>query len=169
MSSSTSTAVPPQLNGDADSRVDGLRAFFLANQLPLGQALGMRLELLEPGRTVFALDASTLHANPMGTVHGGVLTTIADSAMGVAYTSTLQEGESFTTLELKVNFMRPHREGRLTAEAQVKQGGRTVGLVECHVRDEQNRLIAYATSTCMTLRGDQAAGRMPNDVLPQLS
>jgi uncharacterized protein (TIGR00369 family) len=79
--------------------------------------------------------------------------------MGVACYSTLESGESFTTLELKINFTKPVWTGRLTARAQVKKGGRTTALLECEIRDEKGSLVAYATSTCMILRGDMARGR----------
>ena len=126
---------------------------------PMGQLIGMRLVAIEPGRATFELDADERHHNPMGTLHGGVLCDIADSAMGMAYASTLGEGESFTTLELKINFLRPVKSARLTAAGTVVQQGRTTGMAECLVSDERGRLIAKATSTCLTLRGDQAAGR----------
>ncbi len=95
----------------------------------------------------------------MGTLHGGVLCDIADLAMGAAYFSTLDEGESFTTLELKINFLRPVWQATLQAEAHVVKRGRVVGLVECDVFDEQRRLVARLSSTCMTLRGAEASGR----------
>ena len=95
----------------------------------------------------------------MGTLHGGILCDIADAAMGMAYATTLGEGETFTTLELKINFLRPVWAGALTATGRVVHGGRSVGLVECDVRDDKDRLIARATSTCMTLRGQAAVGR----------
>ena len=108
---------------------------------------------------MIAFEAGPQHTNPMGTLHGGVLCDIADAAMGIAYSSTLQPGEAFTTLELKINFLRPFWAGRLAATGRVVQSGRTVGMAECDVTDEIGRLIARATSTCMTLRGDMAAGR----------
>jgi uncharacterized protein (TIGR00369 family) len=95
----------------------------------------------------------------MGTVHGGVLCDLADAAMGTAYASTLVDGETFTTLELKINFLRPVWRATLRAEGRVVQGGRTVGMVECDVFDERERLVARASSTCLTLRGEQATGR----------
>ena len=95
----------------------------------------------------------------MGTLHGGVLCDIADAAMGVAYSSTLAEGETFTTIELKINFLRPVWREKLRAEARVVRAGETVGLVECDILDEQQRLVARASSTCMTLRGRFAKGR----------
>jgi uncharacterized protein (TIGR00369 family) len=126
---------------------------------PVGALIGFRLIAIEPGRSQFALDAEARHANPMGTLHGGVLCDIADAAMGMAYASTLEDGESFTTLELKINFLRPVKAARLVAEGIVVHRGKTVGLTECAVTDERGRLIAKATSTCLTLRGEQARGR----------
>ena len=76
-----------------------------------------------------------------------------------AYTSTLADDETFTTVELKINFLKPVWRGRLTAAARLVEGGRTLGLLECDVTDEQGRLVARASSTCMTLRGAQADGR----------
>jgi uncharacterized protein (TIGR00369 family) len=103
--------------------------------------------------------AEARHANPMGTLHGGILCDIADAAMGMAFASTLDEGETFTTLELKINFLKPVRTGRLVATGRIVKGGRTIGLVECDVVDEKERLVARASSTCMTLRGEEAKGR----------
>jgi uncharacterized protein (TIGR00369 family) len=95
----------------------------------------------------------------MGTLHGGVLCDLADLAMGVAFYSTLEPGESFTSLELKINFLKPIWTARLTAHAQVKKSGRTTALLECEVRDDKGSLVAFATSTCMIPRGDIARGR----------
>src|SRR5580765_804763 len=126
---------------------------------PMASLIGLRLVAIEPGRVRFELDADHRHHNPMGTLHGGILCDIADSAMGMAYASTLGEGESFTTLELKINFLRPVRTAHLIAEGTIVQQGRSAGMTECSVTDENGRLIAKATSTCLTLRGDQARGR----------
>jgi uncharacterized protein (TIGR00369 family) len=79
--------------------------------------------------------------------------------MGIAHAATLREGETFTTLELEINFLRPAWEGKRIARGGVVKGGRTVGRVECDVTDADDQLVARATSTCMTLRGVQAAGR----------
>jgi uncharacterized protein (TIGR00369 family) len=126
---------------------------------PVASLIGFVLTAVEPGRAVIELSADTRHANPMGTVHGGILCDVADAAMGMAYASSLDEGETFTTLELKINFLKPVWTGKLVATGRVVKGGRTVGLVECDVVDEKDRLVARATSTCMTLRGDEAKGR----------
>jgi uncharacterized protein (TIGR00369 family) len=126
---------------------------------PIADLIGFTLTEVEPGRAVIAFDAGPRHANPMGTLHGGVLCDIADAAMGMAYAASLDEGETFTTLELKINFLKPVRTGRLIATGRLVKGGRTVGLLECDVVDDKDRLVARASSTCMTLRGEQAAGR----------
>src|SRR5262245_6374680 len=122
---------------------------------PVAALVGFTLAAAEPGHAVVELEAERRHANPMGTVHGGILCDIADAAMGIAYAASLGEGETFTTLELKINFVRPFWTGKLIATGRVVQRGRTIGLVECDVRDEDGRLIARASSTCMTLRGEQ--------------
>jgi len=141
--------------------LDGLRAQVSgdAPPPPIAETIGFRFVDVEPGRALFELEVEQRHANPMGTVHGGILCDLADAAMGCAYASLLEEGESFTTLELKINFLRPFWTGRLTATGTVAHSGRTVGLAECDVHDEHGRLIARATSTCMTLRGEAAGGR----------
>ena len=105
------------------------------------------------------LAAGPQHANPMGTLHGGILCDIADAAMGMAFASTLASGESFTTVELKINFFRPVWQARLKAEGRVVRRGRTIGYVECEITDERDQLIAKAASTCMALRGEDAKGR----------
>ena len=109
---------------------------------PIAQLIGFSLSAIEPGRAMIDFTAEARHANPMGTLHGGVLCDIADAAMGMAWASTLGEGETFTTLELKINFLRPVWIGKLTATGRVVQGGRTVGLLECDVVDDQGRLVA---------------------------
>ena len=126
---------------------------------PVAKLIGFRPTSVEVGKAIFELEAGPQHANPMGTLHGGVLCDVADAAMGVAYASTLAESESFTTLELKINFVRPFRNGTLTATARVVKAGRTIGLTECDVTDAEGRLIARAMSTCMTLRGELGEGR----------
>ena len=126
---------------------------------PVAELIGFELESAKDGETRFTLEVDDRHANPMGTVHGGIICDLADAAMGMAFFSTLAEGESFTTLELKINYLRPFWTGKLVARGRVVQRGKTVGLAECHVEDAEGRLVAYSTSTCMVLRGDAAAGR----------
>ena len=103
--------------------------------------------------------AGRQHANPMGTLHGGILCDAADAAMGMAFASTIGPGESFTTIELKINFFRPVWEAQLRAEGKVVRRRTTVGYVECEIMDEGGRLVAKAASTCTALRGERAKGR----------
>lgn len=126
---------------------------------PVARLLGFTLISARPGEAVVELEADERHANPMGTLHGGVLCDIADAAMGIAYACTLEEDESFTTLEMKINFLKPVWKARLRAVGRVVKQGRTIGLVECDVTDDKRGLVARASSTCMTLRGEQAQGR----------
>ena len=126
---------------------------------PVADLIGFRIASVEPGHAMMTMDAGPQHANPMGTLHGGILCDLVDAAMGMAYASSLDEGETFTTLELKINFLKPVWTGRLTAAGRVVKGGHTVGLVECDVHEDQDRLVARASSTCMTLRGAHAQGR----------
>jgi uncharacterized protein (TIGR00369 family) len=126
---------------------------------PFAELVGVEFVEAEAGRAVFALDAGPRHHNPMGTVHGGILCDLADAALGVAWATLLAADETFTTLELKINFLRPVFESRLTAVGTVVKRGRHIGMTECEVTDADGRLIAKASSTLMTLRGDLAAGR----------
>ncbi len=126
---------------------------------PVAALIGFRPTAIDRGKAVFQLEAGPQHANPMGTLHGGIVCDVADAAMGTAYASTLGEGESFTTLELKINFLRPFWNGTLIATGRVVKAGRTIGLAECDVTDAEGRLVARAMSTCMTLRGGESEGR----------
>jgi uncharacterized protein (TIGR00369 family) len=126
---------------------------------PVAELLGIELVTIENGECTMKLEAGEQHSNPMGTIHGGVIGDVADAAMGMAYFSALERGESFTTLELKINIQRPFWTGTLLAHGRVVHHGRTVGLTECDVVDANGRLVARASSTCMTLRGDAAVGR----------
>ena len=121
--------------------------------------IGFQCVEVDHGRAVFEMEAGPQHANPMGTLHGGILCDIADAAMGIAFASTLVEGETFTTLELKINFFKPVWNAKLRAEASIVKRGKTVGMTECEVTDETGSLVAKASSTCMALAGKMAEGR----------
>ena len=130
-----------------------------ANDIPVARLIGFEAKEIVDGRATVMLAAGLQHANPMGTLHGGILCDIADAAMGMAFASTLAREESFTTVELKVNFFRPIWQAQLKAGGTVVQRGRTIGYVECDITDEEDRLVAKAASTCMVLRGQKSAGR----------
>jgi uncharacterized protein (TIGR00369 family) len=118
---------------------------------PIGRLLGFFLKSIEPGRAVFEMAVEERHHNPMGTLHGGVYCDLADAAMGYAYAATLADGETFTTVELNINFLRAVRHATLTADARVVKAGATLGYVECDLKDETGKLVARASSTCMRL------------------
>jgi uncharacterized protein (TIGR00369 family) len=126
---------------------------------PVARLIGFQPQTISEGCAVVTLNTGPQHANPMGTLHGGILCDIADAAMGVAFASTLKDGQSFTTIELKINFFRPVWEAQLKAEAKVIRRGSTIGYAECDVTDGQGRLVAKAGSTCMVLDGKSAHGR----------
>jgi uncharacterized protein (TIGR00369 family) len=130
-----------------------------ANDVPIARLIGFEAKDIADGRATVVLTAGPQHANPMGTLHGGILCDIADAAMGLAFASTLAPDESFTTVELKINFFRPVWQAQLKAEGMVVRRGGTIGYVECAVTDEKSQLVAKAASTCMVLRGQKAAGR----------
>src|SRR5262249_2014701 len=109
---------------------------------PIARLVGLVARLIEPGRAVFELDVDQRHHNPMGTLHGGIYCDLADAAMGFAYAATLAEGETFTTVELKINFFAAVRQDRLRAEARVVWAGKTLGYVECDVTNAAGKLVA---------------------------
>jgi uncharacterized protein (TIGR00369 family) len=119
---------------------------------PIARLLGYAMKSLEPGHAVFEMEVDERHHNPIGTLHGGVYCDLADAAMGYAYAATLGEGETFTTVELKINYLSAVRKATLTAEARVVKAGSSLGYVECDVKDQTGRLIARAASTCMRLK-----------------
>jgi len=126
---------------------------------PIADLLGFRVESPGAGEAVAVLEAGPRHANPMGTLHGGVLCDVADAAMGMAFASTLEPAESFTTMSLSINFFRPVWQATLRAEARVVNRSKTVGYVECDITDQNGKRIAKSASTCTVLRGDQAKAR----------
>jgi uncharacterized protein (TIGR00369 family) len=137
----------------------GFRERAKANDVPVARLIGFEASGVADGHATVTLPAGPQHANPMGTLHGGILCDIADAAMGLAFASTLAPEESFTTVELKINFFRPVWQTRLTAKGTVVHRGRTIGYVECAITDEEKRVIAKAASTCMVLHGQKAIGR----------
>ena len=121
---------------------------------PIARLIGFRLMVIEPGEAVVELQADGRHANPMGTLHGGVLCDIADAAMGIAYASLLEDDETFTTLEMKINYVRPLRReaGEVRCEASVIHVGGRVATAEGRIVDANGKLYAHGTATCMLFR-----------------
>lgn len=120
-------------------------------EAPISQLVGFNVLPGEPGEAVVQIESGTQHHNPMGRVHGGMLAALADAAMGIAFGRTLLDTEDFATIEMKVNFMRPVREGLVIASAKVTQRGLRIGFVECEIRNQRGKLLATATSTCTVL------------------
>ncbi|GAB4368457.1 MAG: PaaI family thioesterase [Bryobacter sp.] len=118
--------------------------------------LGMEVVRVEAGEAEIYMNVNSQMFNPFGTVHGGILCDLADMAMGTAFFTTLEAGEGLATVELKINFLRPAREGRLQAVAKVVHRGRLMGLVECEVKNEEGKLVAKANSTCMVVKDERA-------------
>jgi uncharacterized protein (TIGR00369 family) len=118
---------------------------------PITAVLNMTLESVAKGEVVFGLDPDESLYNPIGSVHGGVICTILDSATGSAVHSTLELGWAYTSIEIKVNYLRGTADdsGHLTAKGWVRKGGRRVAFAESELTDSQGRLIATASSTCL--------------------
>lgn len=118
---------------------------------PMAETLGFRLIEVEKGRAAFESTPQFRHYNPIGVVHGGLAMTMLDSALGCAVHSTLDRGEAYTTLEIKVNLVRPLTKdtGPIRAEGRIVYRGRTLGTSEGDIRDASGKLYAHATTTCM--------------------
>ena len=119
-------------------------------QPPMTETLGFRLTDVAHGRAAFEGVPEFRHYNPIGSVHGGLALTMLDSALGCAIFSTTQKGETWTTLEIKVNFVRPITKdtGIIRAEGRIIHRGRTIATAEGDVRDRAGTLYAHATTTC---------------------
>ncbi len=113
------------------------------------ETLGARISEAEPGRVVLQLVAGPQHRHGGGVVQGGVITQIADAAMGMSLATLQPDGTWNTTIELKINFVRPAIEGRLRAVGRVVEMRQTLLFSEADVFDDRDRLIARASSTCM--------------------
>ncbi|WP_394849223.1 PaaI family thioesterase [Pendulispora brunnea] len=126
---------------------------------PSAKLLGFRAVQIEVGRAVFELDVGAQHASVIGTMHGGILCDLGDAAMGLAMSSTLEDDESFTTIELSAKYFKPVWTGRLTAVGRVSKRTRKLGALEADVTDESGSLVGKLSSTCLVLRGEEAKGR----------
>ena len=113
--------------------------------------VGARIAEVEPGHAVVELDAHAGHRHEGGVVQGGIITQIADAAMGIALMTEQADGMANTTIELKINFLRPFVEGRLRAIGRVVETRRTLLFAEADVLDDEDRLVARASSTCLAI------------------
>jgi uncharacterized protein (TIGR00369 family) len=147
---------PGQYDGSSLLRLDGLgqlRAMVAgeAPRPPIMATLDICGFEADRGRVVVRLRAQEFHYNPLGTVHGGVLATLLDTAAGCSVHSTLEVGEMYTSMDLTTKFLRAAtvESGLLTCEGTIVQRGRRTALAQAILTDEAGRLVAHATSTCM--------------------
>jgi uncharacterized protein (TIGR00369 family) len=120
-------------------------------QPPIAELLGFHLIEAEQGRVAFEGVPGFRHYNPIGTVHGGFAATLLDSALACSIFTTMVKGEAWTTLELKLNFVRPLTKdtGPVRAQGRIIHRGRTVATSEGDLKDRAGKLYAHATTTCM--------------------
>lgn len=120
-------------------------------QPPVANLTKLTLMKVEQGLAVFQLDPDESLYNPIGSVHGGVIATICDSAASCAVHTLLPAGKAYATLEMKVNYVRPvtFESGRLTCTGKVIHPGRRTGTAEAHLVDEAGKLYAHASVTCL--------------------
>jgi uncharacterized protein (TIGR00369 family) len=118
---------------------------------PISALLDFRLVRIEPGRAVFSGTPSEFHYNPIGAVHGGFAATLLDSALGCSIHTTLKAGSAYTTIELKVNYVRPLRmtTGLVTCEGQVIHVGSRIATAEARLTDAGGKLYAHGSTTCL--------------------
>lgn len=126
----------------------------------ISRTLGMRIAEVADGSATVEIDADPeRHGNQQGTIHGGLISELADAAIGTAHSTRMASGESFASIDLKVNFLRPVWRSTLRAVATTVQHGRTISHYRCDIYRDDRKLAATAISAVMTLRGDMAAGR----------
>ena len=117
--------------------------------------LGMHLDLFGEGKATLSLNVGKKFHNPMGTLHGGIMTDLADACMGIATITTLSDHETFSTLELKMNFLRPVFKGKIIADGRILHRGKTIALAECVVRNGEGKDVARGTATQIILPAEK--------------
>ena len=126
----------------------------------ISKTLKMEIIEIDFGKATILIDADNeIHGNQQGTIHGGLLCELADAAIGTAHSTIVGEDETFTSLEFKINFFRPVWKDTLKAFAFPVQSGKTITVYNCEIKNTQGKVVALASSTVMTLRGDKAIGR----------
>lgn len=127
----------------------------------IGARMNFGLTEIGEGRAVFRGLPSERHLNPLGTVHGGWAATILDSALGCAVHTTMAKGEAYSTVEFKVNLMRPitPKTGEVVCEGRVISRGRTIAVSEATLKDADGRLLAFGTETCSIFPATNLAPR----------
>ena len=158
----TRTAQDERQEGGAEERraltgLEYMRQLMTGEREPSGMArlMNMRLVEVEEGRAVFAVEPDERHYNGLGIAHGGLAATLLDSALGCAINTVMPAGRVFTTLEMKINYVRPMRRetGEVRCEAEVLHAGSRVATAEGRIVDASGKLYAHGTATCMLFRG----------------
>jgi uncharacterized protein (TIGR00369 family) len=145
-----------QLAGTLDNAV----AIHMKYPTAISLLLGMRLVAIAEHTATIELDADAeIHGNQQGTVHGGLIAELADATIGTAHSTGLAKGESFASIDLKINFLRPVWKSRLVAVAKAIHKGQNISHYQCDIFKEDGKLLATAVSAVMTLRGVGASGR----------
>jgi uncharacterized protein (TIGR00369 family) len=138
------------------SGLEYMRQLMTGEREPSGMArlMNMRLVEVSEGRAVFAVEPDERHYNGLGIAHGGLAATLLDSALGCAINTVMPAGRVFTTLEMKINYIRPMRRetGEVRCEAEVLHAGGRVATAEGRIIDASGKLYAHGTATCMLFR-----------------
>lgn len=120
--------------------------------VPIGDTLGFHLVEVEPGRVTLAGKPDRRSYNLLESVHGGWTASILDTAMALSTLSTLSAEQSFTTLDIRINYLRPVAgDSELTARGRVVQGGRRIAYCEAGLQDASGKLLAHGTGSCLIL------------------
>lgn len=120
----------------------------------ISRLLGFRVVSIDKAHACLEMDTDAeIHGNQQGTVHGGLLSELADSAIGTAHSTVVEEDESFTSIDLRINFFRPVWRSTLMAKASPVRLGRTISHYQCEIIREDGKQVALAVGTIMTLRG----------------
>jgi len=126
----------------------------------ISKLLGFRIITVDNALASLAMNTDpAMHGNQQGTVHGGLLSELADATIGTAHSTAIKSGESFTSIDLQIKFFRPVWKSTLIATASPIQLGRTISHYQCEILREDGKLVAMASGTIMTLRGSQVIGR----------
>ncbi len=153
----------PRLNPDYVNKVcKGI------SKAPYFELLSMRLNSFDVGSSVLQIDLAIKHLQPFGFVHGGVFCSIIDAAAFWALWAEVEEGDGITSVDLKLNYLAPAQEGRLTAVGRRIKLGKTLGLADVEVTDSAGKIVAHGASTLMVIPGFTFQGHdgLPCKFLP---
>lgn len=147
-------------DADAISGLDYLRSIKegVVQPPPIARLVGYHIIRVSPGKTVFGLNPDEYHYNPFETVHGGILSTLLDTAMTSAVLSKLPIGKACATLEMKINYIRPVKAdtGLIHARAEVVHLGAHIATAQGKILDAHEKLYAHGVSTCSVFKSSSA-------------